>query len=105
MQPAGSASGGFFFLRGRAMRVMKFGGTSVADAVAIGRVVSIVGGRSGARTVVVSALAGATDALLAIADTASRDHGAALASLEVLVARHRGVAATLRGEYARRVVD
>src|SRR5262245_36859693 len=87
------------------MRVLKFCGTSVADAVALGRVVAIVGGWSGAGTVVVSALAGATDALQAIADTASRDHGAALASLEVLAARHRGIAATLRGEYAGRVVD
>lgn len=31
------------------MRVLKFGGTSVADAAAIHRVVSIVGGRRGAR--------------------------------------------------------
>ena len=40
------------------MRVLKFGGTSVADAGAIARLVSIVDGRKGARTVVVSALGG-----------------------------------------------
>jgi aspartate kinase len=106
MQPAGSDSGGFFFFREwRAMRVLKFGGTSVADAGAIARVVSIVAARGGARTVVVSALAGATDALLAIADAATRDLPAAQAALDSLTARHRSVAATLGSDYARRVVD
>jgi aspartate kinase len=95
------------------MRVLKFGGTSVADAGAIARVVSIVAARPGARTVVVSALAGATDALLAgatdallaMAAAATRDEDAALASLDGLVARHRAVAATFHSDYARRVVD
>lgn len=40
------------------MVVLKFGGTSVADADAIARLVAIVGARRGARTAVVSAPAG-----------------------------------------------
>jgi aspartate kinase len=87
------------------MRVLKFGGTSVADAAAIDRVVAIAGARSGPRTVVVSALAGATDALVAIAETAARDPVAASAALDGLVDRHRQVAATLASDYARRVLD
>ena len=47
------------------MRVLKFGGTSVADAAAMARVARIVSERQGARAVVVSAVAGAIDALLA----------------------------------------
>ena len=87
------------------MRVLKFGGTSVADSAAISRVVSIVAARHGARTVVVSALAGVTDGLLAIAATAERDAGAATAGLESLIARHRVVAAGLQCDYARRMLD
>lgn len=87
------------------MRILKFGGTSVADAAAMARVTSIVRDRPGARTVVVSALAGATDALLAIADLAGRDGDGAIAALETLTARHHAVAATLRSAYARRVLE
>ena len=53
--------------------VMKFGGSSVVDATAIGRVMSIVEGeRSRGRSpvVVVSALGGVTDRLLALAEAA-----------------------------------
>ena len=50
------------------MIVCKFGGTSVADAGAIARLVEIVRARSAERpVVVVSALAGVTDALLGLA--------------------------------------
>jgi aspartate kinase len=52
---------------------MKFGGSSVADAAAIGRVVSIVAEertRGRAPVVVVSALGGVTDRLLALAEAA-----------------------------------
>ena len=87
------------------MRVLKFGGTSVADSAAISRVVSIVAARHGARTVVVSALAGVTDGLLEIAATAESDADAATASLESLIARHRVVAAGFRCDYARRMLD
>ena len=49
------------------MVVMKFGGTSVRDAEAVRRVVSIVGREKRPRVVVVSALSGVTDGLLDIA--------------------------------------
>jgi aspartate kinase len=49
------------------MIVMKFGGTSVADAAAVDRVSSIIEGRLGRRpAVVVSALGGTTDMLVGI---------------------------------------
>src|SRR5256886_13053591 len=53
-------------------RILKFGGTSVADAAAVERVTGVVRDHGGPRpVVVVSALAGATDALLAAADAAA----------------------------------
>ena len=58
--------------------VMKFGGSSVVDAAAIGRVVSIVDAertRGRAPVVVVSALGGVTDRLLALAEAARRGDG------------------------------
>lgn len=55
------------------MIVMKFGGTSVKDAAAIRRVASIVSGKlSRSPVVVVSAMAGVTDALLEVARLAER---------------------------------
>jgi len=86
------------------MRVLKFGGTSVADAEAIDRLVAIVAGRRGCRTVVVSALGGVTDRLLAIAATAARDLAAAKSDLEATMARHAEVAAALRDPAARQMV-
>ena len=87
------------------MRVLKFGGTSVADAEAIERLVAIVRRESGedaevsARTgspaglaLVVSALGGATDCLLAIADHAQDGRQEqALELVESLRARHLAV--------------
>jgi aspartate kinase len=87
------------------MRVLKFGGTSVADAEAIAGVVSIVGARPGARVVVVSALAGATDALLAIAHLAAKDAVGAMAELHDLVRRHREAVTHVRTLYPRQVLD
>ena len=53
----------------RAMIVVKFGGTSVGDADAIARTAAIVRGRLARKpVVVVSALAGTTNALIEIAD-------------------------------------
>jgi aspartate kinase len=55
--------------------VLKFGGTSVADAAAIERLVEIVRSRMpSSPVVVVSALAGATNALLAVAEQAAKGH-------------------------------
>ena len=55
--------------------VMKFGGSSVVDATAIGRVVRIVGAereRGPVPVVVVSALGGVTDRLLGLAEAARK---------------------------------
>lgn len=55
--------------------VHKFGGTSVADAERIRRVADIIANQSGERlAVVVSALAGTTDQLLALIDEAAVDN-------------------------------
>ena len=67
--------------------VMKFGGTSVADAAAFENVARIVASeRDAAPVVVVSAMSGVTDSLLAATD---------IASLETVFNRHRAVAREL----------
>ena len=79
------------------MIVCKFGGTSVADATAIDRVASIIHSkRSQQPVVVVSALGGATNALLDIASrAASGELLIALQLIESLRDRHLREAATL----------
>ncbi|MDA8018635.1 MAG: bifunctional aspartate kinase/homoserine dehydrogenase I [Thermoanaerobaculia bacterium] len=71
------------------MKVLKFGGTSVADADAIGRVVEIVqrAGEESALTVVVSALGGVTNELLTTAELAA-SRGAWEPRFEALRQRH-----------------
>ncbi|HEX3250984.1 MAG TPA: lysine-sensitive aspartokinase 3 [Pyrinomonadaceae bacterium] len=77
--------------------VMKFGGTSVADAAAFENVARIVANeREAAPVVVVSAMSGVTDSLLAATN---------IASLENVFARHRAVAhelldSTRAGEFS-----
>jgi aspartate kinase len=79
--------------------VMKFGGTSVEDPVAIGRTAAIVAGRVALGKqpiVVVSAMAKVTDQLLRAAAAASTgDRTGALAISERLRCRHRDTAAQL----------
>lgn len=80
--------------------VLKFGGTSVTDSTAIGRVTRIVRAAiDGARPVVVtSALSGVTDGLLAgvrIASTGDAD--AAMRQADALLERHRATARPLLG--------
>lgn len=72
------------------MIVVKFGGTSVADAAAVERAASIVAGREARRpVVVVSALAGTTSDLLGVAEMASRGHLiGALGTVQALRDRH-----------------
>src|SRR5262245_30203231 len=91
---------------------MKFGGTSVADPDAINRLIGIVrqqiqaGAKSGVPVVVVSALAGVPDKLVAIAQRA--EDGAAdraAAELHALVERHVTVAAAVTGAGRARVVE
>ena len=65
------------------MIVCKFGGTSVADAAAIGRVIEIIDGKRNQQpVVVVSALGGATNTLLDIANKAA--NGELLTSLQLV---------------------
>ncbi len=75
------------------MIVAKFGGTSVADAAAIRRTAEIVRGRVGrSPVIVVSALAGTTNALLGAAEQAAAGHlVAALERIEALRDRHLDV--------------
>jgi aspartate kinase len=82
--------------------VMKFGGTSVEDAVAIHRTAGIVAGRRTKEQqpiVVVSAMAKVTDQLLAAANAASRsDRSGALAITARLRSRHKEVACRLTAQ-------
>ncbi|MFL5493971.1 MAG: lysine-sensitive aspartokinase 3 [Gemmatimonadales bacterium] len=73
------------------MIIAKFGGTSVGNASAIGRLVEIIRTRREDRpVVVVSALAGVTDALLALERPVHAGDAAALdAALARLVTRHQ----------------
>jgi aspartate kinase len=79
--------------------VMKFGGSSVVDAAAIERVCGIVGAQRAAGNVpvvVVSALGGVTDALLALAASARLGDSATVgAGLEALSRRHHDQASAL----------
>ncbi len=79
------------------MRVLKFGGTSVATAESIHRVVDIVGRAraSGSVAVVVSAFGGVTNALLKTAAIASRRDDAWETELSALQERHRSTAVEL----------
>jgi len=79
--------------------VMKFGGTSVGDAKAIGRVADIVRGRVPQRpVVVVSAMARVTDELLQMARAAgSGDRKNALTLARELCERHYNAAGELLG--------
>jgi aspartate kinase len=77
--------------------VVKFGGTSVGDAAAIERAAGIVRGRlPGRPLVVVSAMAGVTNALLAIAEQAAKGHlVGAVRGVEALRERHLGAVQAL----------
>ncbi|MGH9506963.1 MAG: lysine-sensitive aspartokinase 3 [Terriglobales bacterium] len=80
------------------MIVMKFGGTSVQDAAAMGRLAAIVADRRAERpVVVVSALAGATDQLIELATLALHSEGFAAGALAALRERHLRVLGELPG--------
>lgn len=84
------------------MIVMKFGGSSVGTADAIAQVAGLVGAHRGERPViVVSALQGVTDRLLALADRAlAGDLAAVEAGLAELRVRHRETAIGAAGDDA-----
>ena len=81
------------------MIVVKFGGTSVGDAAAIARAAAIVTSRLPRRPiVVVSALSGATNALLAVGEQSAKGHLiGALRGVETLRERHLRECETLLG--------
>ena len=81
------------------MIVAKFGGTSVGDAIAIRRTADIIKGRLARQpVVVVSALAGTTNALIAAAEQAAAGQlVAAITQVEALRARHLDTARVLIG--------
>lgn len=81
------------------MIVVKFGGTSVQDAAAIARAADIVRSKLDARPiVVVSALAGTTNALIAIAEQSARGQLiGALRGVEALRERHLAECEALLG--------
>ncbi len=100
------------------MKVMKFGGTSVADQPAIERLIALVraerqaeaqteGGDARGPVVVVSALSGVTDRLLGVAALAgSGDVEGARTSLQDLRARHIKVSEVIKDPSLRQpVVD
>lgn len=84
------------------MIVVKFGGTSVGDAGAIGRAAEIVRSRLDRQpVVVVSAMSGATNALLAIAEHAAEGQLiSALRGVETLRDRHLSTAEQLLSDPA-----
>lgn len=83
------------------MIVVKFGGTSVGDAAAIERTAAIVKGRlSRNPIVVVSALGGSTNALLAVGEQSAKGHLiGALRGVETLRTRHLKECDSLLGDY------
>ena len=85
---------------GSGLRVLKFGGTSLADAERIERVAAIVAGQStsGPTIAVVSAIGGVTDALAAVAASAEQGDAGSAERLEQLRDLHRGIAADLASE-------
>jgi len=95
------------FERGEDVVVMKFGGTSVEDAAAIGRLIEIVKSRLDAQpVVVVSALAKMTDQLLEAGVAAATGHlGAALETIRGIYVRHEEIADSFLGASAYASLD
>jgi len=95
------------FEQGDDLVVMKFGGTSVEDAVAIRRLIAIVESRINQQAVVVvSALAKVTDQLLESGQAAASGRlGAALAIAREIYVRHEGLADSLVAESAHSALD
>jgi len=95
------------FEQGDNLVVMKFGGTSVEDAAAILRLISIVESRLGSQPViVVSALAKVTDQLLDAGHAAANGHlGSALATVRNIYVRHEQLADSLVTGAANHALD
>lgn len=88
------------------MVVLKFGGTSVADAPSIRRVAGIVAAERRPRIVVVSALGGVTDALLHLAAGGGTIPGnPPPRALDTLLRRHTAAAQMVRDRRARAALE
>ena len=75
---------------------MKFGGTSVRDAAAIDRLCGIVSREPRNPLVVVSALSGVTDRLVALGEAASHGHSPSLSdAVDEIRSRHMDLATEL----------
>lgn len=83
----------------------KFGGSSVANAERIGKVVDILLARAERQVVVVSALQGVTDALIELVKQAANKEPRWLAGLETLHQRHATTATALLGANAAPITD
>jgi len=84
------------------MVILKFGGTSVADAECIRRVAGIIARERRPRAVVVSALAGVTDALLHLAGSGGTIPGnPPPRALDTLLRRHTAAVQLVRERAAR----
>src|SRR5262245_57963980 len=80
----------------RSLDVWKFGGASVADAAGLRRAAGLVAGHRGPLVVVVSAVAGVTDSLLAGAGRAAEgDRSVAEAVADAFLRRHRALVLAL----------
>jgi aspartokinase/homoserine dehydrogenase 1 len=89
------------------IEVWKFGGASVADAAGVRRAAGLVTGHRGPLVVVVSALAGVTDSLLAGAQRAAAgDRSVADAVRDAFLRRHRALVLALipSGEERRQLL-
>lgn len=87
---------------GPALKILKFGGSSLRDAAAIRRAVGIVAAAgTAARAVVVSAMGGVTDALLAAARKAELRDDGYHDGIEALRGRHLEAARALAAEDER----
>ncbi|WP_425511238.1 bifunctional aspartate kinase/homoserine dehydrogenase I [Pseudomarimonas salicorniae] len=77
----------------------KFGGSSLADAQRIAHVADVLTARDDpTQIIVVSAMQGVTDALIALVHAASSDPETAQGQLQTLIERHRKTAHALLGE-------
>jgi aspartokinase/homoserine dehydrogenase 1 len=88
------------------IHVHKLGGASLADAAAVAHAVSVLRGLPGHRVLVVSALAGVTDALLRGAEAAAGgDEEALVGVARSLSARHRRIAKAVCGPRSKEVLE
>ena len=75
------------------MKVFKFGGTSVGSAEGLRNIQRIIGDEAGRVVVVVSALGGITDLLIATSEAAARADAGYLEMYETICRRHRDAVA------------